>query len=140
MAYWFLGVKLLPGTHYLFLGIGRIFPGTPKLFLGAFWLLGTTPPFLGTLERFLGMPKIRTNKFLFLQPPTRTAPTPASSISRRARRSTRDILPWAAYTCHTPSNKVLHKTRCAKDRGRSKDTFGTTLAMESYTRTTGTSN
>jgi hypothetical protein len=35
-----------------------MFPGTPKLFLGTFWLLGT-------LERFLGMPKIRTNKFLF---------------------------------------------------------------------------
>jgi len=45
MAYWFLGVKLLPGT--------------PKLFLGTFWLLGMTPPFLGTLERFLGMPKIK---------------------------------------------------------------------------------
>jgi hypothetical protein len=36
-----------------------MFPGTTKLFLGTFWLLGTTPPFLGTLERFLGMPKIK---------------------------------------------------------------------------------
>jgi hypothetical protein len=43
MAYWFLGIKLLPGTHHLFLGIGRMFPGTPKLFLGTFWLLGTVP-------------------------------------------------------------------------------------------------
>jgi len=51
MAYRFLGVKLLPETQ--------------KLFPGTFWLLGTTPPFPGTLERFLGMPKIRTNKFLF---------------------------------------------------------------------------
>jgi hypothetical protein len=59
MAYRFLGVKLLPGTHHLFLGMGRMFPGTPKLVLGIFWLLGTTPPFLGTLERFLGMPKIK---------------------------------------------------------------------------------
>jgi hypothetical protein len=53
----------------------------------------------------------------------RTAPTPASSISRRAR-STRDTLPWAACTFHILGDKVLHKTRCAKDQGRSKDTFG----------------
>ena len=52
MAYRFLGVKLLPGTHHLFLGIGRMFPGTLKLLLGIFWLLGT-------LEQFLGMPKIK---------------------------------------------------------------------------------
>jgi hypothetical protein len=58
MAYRFLGVKLLPGTHHLFLGMGRMFPGTPKLVLGTFWLLGTTPPFPRTLERFLGMPNI----------------------------------------------------------------------------------
>jgi hypothetical protein len=30
------GVKLLPGTHHLFLGIGWMFLGTPKLFLGTF--------------------------------------------------------------------------------------------------------
>jgi hypothetical protein len=66
MAYRFLGVKLLPGTHHLFLGIDRMFPGTPKLFLGTLWLLGMTLPFLGTLERFLGIPKIRMNKFLFI--------------------------------------------------------------------------
>jgi hypothetical protein len=48
---------------------------------------------------------------------------PASSISRRAR-STRDALPWAACTFHILGDKVLHKTRCAKDQGRSKDTFG----------------
>jgi hypothetical protein len=65
-------------------------------------------------------------------PPTRTAPTPASSISRRARRSTRDTLPWAAYTFHTLGNKVLHKTRCAKDRGRSKDTFGNRFEVYWY--------
>ena len=38
--------------------------------------------------------------------------------------TTRDTLPWAAYTFHTLGNKVLHKTRCAKGRERSKDTFG----------------
>jgi hypothetical protein len=128
MAYRFLGVKLLPGTQ--------------KLFLGTFWLLGTTPPFLGTLERFLGMPKIRTNKFLFhmraatprrrLQPPTRAAPTLATSISRRAQSSTRDTLPWAGCTFHTLGNKVLHKTRCAKDRGRLKDTFGNRFEVYWY--------
>jgi hypothetical protein len=67
-----------------------------------------------------------------LQPPTRTAPTPASSISRRARKSTRDTLPWAACTFHTLGNKVLHKTRCAKDRGRSKDTFGNRFEVYWY--------
>jgi hypothetical protein len=36
-------------------------------------------------------------------------PTFASSISRRARRSTRDTLPWPTYTFHIPGNKVLHK-------------------------------
>jgi hypothetical protein len=66
-----------------------------------------------------------------LQPPSRTAPTPASSISRRAR-STRDTLPWAACTFHTPSNEVLHKTHCAKDRGRSKDTFGNRFEVYWY--------
>jgi hypothetical protein len=72
-----------------------------------------------------------------LQPPTRTAPTFASSISRRARRSTRDTLPWPIYTFHIPGNKVLHKIRftypaigsCTKRSvyqrsGRLKDTFG----------------
>ena len=44
-GYRFLGVKLLPRMHHLFLRIGRMFPGT--------------------LEQFLGMPKIRTNKFSF---------------------------------------------------------------------------
>src|SRR2546423_8813876 len=73
MAYRFLGVKLLPGTHHLFLGIGRMFLGTPKLFLGTSWLLGTTQPFLGTLEQFLGMPKSeRTHSF------KRSAPLPDS--------------------------------------------------------------
>ena len=61
----FLGVKLLLGTHHLFLGIGRMFPGTLRWFLGTLWLLGTTPPFLGTLERLLGILKIRMNKFPF---------------------------------------------------------------------------
>jgi hypothetical protein len=67
-----------------------------------------------------------------LQPPTRTAPTPAFSISRRARRSTRDTLPWAAYILYIPSNEVLHKTHCAKDRGRLKDTFGNRFEIYWY--------
>jgi len=32
-------------------------------------------------------------------------------------------------TFHTPTNKVLHKTPYAKDRGRSKDTFGNRLQV-----------
>src|SRR5436305_7047413 len=52
------GIDIAATPTVLNLGIGRMFPGTPKLFLGTFWLLGT-------LEQFLGMPKIRTNKFLF---------------------------------------------------------------------------
>jgi len=52
----------------------------------------------GTLEWFLGMPKIKV-----------VSETP---------------YPWAACTFHTLSNKVLHKTRCAKDRRCSKHTFG----------------
>ena len=46
--------------------------------------------------------------------------------------STRDTLPWAACTFHTLGNKVLHKTRCAKDRGRSKDTFGNRFEVYGY--------
>src|SRR5436305_1905292 len=98
MAYRFLGVKLLPGTHHLFLGIGRMFLGTPKLVLGTFWPPGNDP----------------------------AVPRNAGTVPRNAENqsTTRDTLPWAAYTFHTLGNKVLHKTRCAKDRERSKDTFG----------------
>jgi hypothetical protein len=71
MAYRFLGVKLLLETHHLFLGIGWIFPGMPKI------KVVPETPYRGLLCTF-----------------------------------------------HTLGNKVLHKTRCAKDRGRSKDTFG----------------
>ena len=49
------GVKLLPGRHRVFLGMGQTLPGTPELFLGAFLLLGKTHRFLGTLKQFLGI-------------------------------------------------------------------------------------
>jgi hypothetical protein len=91
MAYRFLGVKLLPGTHHLFPGIGRMFPGTPKIVPGNILAPGNDSAVPGNAEN---------------------------------QSSTRDTLPWAAYTFHTLGNKVLHKTRCAKDRGYSKDTFG----------------
>jgi hypothetical protein len=100
MAYRFLGVKLLPGTHHLFLGMGRMFLGTLKLVLGTFWLLGTTPPFLGTLERFLGMPKIK------VVPET----------------------PYRGLLVHFTHSAI----RCAKDRGRSKDTFGNRFEVYLY--------
>jgi hypothetical protein len=53
-------------------------------------------------------------------------PRNAGTVLRNAENQsiTRDTLPWAVYTFHTLGNKVLHKTRCAKDRERSKDTFG----------------
>jgi hypothetical protein len=42
-----------------FLGMGRMFLGTPTFFLGAFWLLEKAPRFLGTLKWFLGTGKTR---------------------------------------------------------------------------------
>jgi hypothetical protein len=46
--------------------------------------------------------------------------------------NTRDTLPRAACIFHILGNKVLHKTRCAKDRGRSKDTFGNRFEVYGY--------
>jgi hypothetical protein len=51
----FLRASWLLGSRFAFLGMGRMFPGTPASFLGTFWLLGKTPSFLGTLKWFLGI-------------------------------------------------------------------------------------
>src|SRR5947209_17683583 len=114
MAYRFLGVKLLPGTHHLFLG-------TPKLVLGTFWLLGTTPPFLGTLERFLGMPKIK------VLPETPYRGLLIHFIHSAIRSCTKRAVPKIGNVQRTLSGIGSRST-------------GTTLTMESCTRTTGTSN
>jgi len=58
----------------------------------------------------------------------------AGTVPRNAENqsSTRDTLLWATCTFHTLGNKVLHKTRCAKDRGRLKDTFGNRFEVYGY--------
>jgi hypothetical protein len=55
MAMLFPGAFWLLGSRFAFLGMERMFPGTPALFLGTFWLLGKGPSFLGTLRWFLGI-------------------------------------------------------------------------------------
>jgi hypothetical protein len=55
MAMLFPGAFWLLGSRVAFLGMERMFPGTPALFLGTFWLLGKGPSFLGTLRWFLGI-------------------------------------------------------------------------------------
>src|SRR2546429_1611241 len=57
-----------------------------------------------------------------LLPPREPLLPPPPRFRDVLERSTRDTLPWAA-TFHIPGNKVLHQTPCAKDRGRSKETF-----------------
>jgi hypothetical protein len=47
MAMLFPGAFWLLGSRFAFLGMERMFPGTPALFLGTFWLLGKGPSFLG---------------------------------------------------------------------------------------------
>jgi hypothetical protein len=108
MAYRFLGVKLLPGTHHLFLGTGRMFPGTPKLFLGTSWLLGTTQPFLGTLERFLGM--LKFHRFLTLAPTNGRA--------------------WGDFTLSfTVSHSSLHRTRIRSHSAEPQELAATVIAI-----------
>src|SRR5271168_3129571 len=103
MAYRFLGVKLLPGTHHLFLGIGRRFLGTPKL------------------KRFLGMPKIKV-----------VPETPYRGLLVRFTHSTTRSCTKRAV----PKMGNVQRTLS----GIGSRSTGTTLTIESCTRTTGTSN
>jgi hypothetical protein len=64
-----------------------------------------------------------------LKPPRKASPVPRNTENQS---NTRDTLPWAACIFHILGNKVLHKTRCAKDRGRSKDTFGNRFEVYGY--------